>query len=126
MTKRNELAEATMAEKAETDHNSNIQALGTIIQKLCSFSSPQKSPVARLTKLAITEPLSAFIEATAALQQSFERGWTLGLEEAYDTIRRIPLENKKLTREERQLLLDTVFETPSVEKTEALLAKLKE
>lgn len=125
MTKRNELAKVTLADKAKTDHNSNIQALGTIIQKLCSFSSHERSQVSRLTKLAITEPLSAFIEATASLQESFERGFTLGLEEAYDTIRRIPLENNKLTHEERQLLLDTVFETPSAEKTKAFLEKLK-
>jgi len=117
MTKKNTLAEATMTEKAETKLNSNIWALGTIIKTQGREAEHsyghRKSLVSHLTKLAITEPLSAFVEATEALQPSFECGFTLGLEEAYDTIRRIPLENKKLTKEERQLLLDVVYDMPT-------------
>ena len=128
MTKRNALAKATMTEKAETNLNSNIWALGTIIKTQGREAEHsyghRKSLVSHLTKLAIDEPLSAFVEVTEALQPSFECGFTLGLEEAYDTIRRIPLENRKLTRDERQLLIDTVFDTPDMEKTKTFLTKL--
>ncbi len=128
MTKRKKLVDATMKKEAPIDPNDSIHALGIIIRAaglVAESYGLSKNIASHITKIAVTEPLSAFIEATEALQPAFGRGFTLGLEGAYDTIRRVPLENQTLSLGERQLLFDTVFKIPSLEKTEALLAKLK-
>lgn len=97
----------------------NIKALALIIHAFgeINWSTKPSVSVSSLADTAMHSPLTAYIGVTKAMQSVFARGFTCGLEEAFDTIKADMLTNTPLTADQKKEFFDTLFITPTSKKT---------
>lgn len=96
----------------------NIKALAQIIKAFGNvhWSTKPSTSVSSLAETAMHSPLTAFIQVTTAMQPVFERGFTSGLEEAYDAIHSDMLTNTPLTKEQKNEFFEILYTLPTGKK----------